>query len=154
MTIIINILLMILGMIGGQINKAVRRFGIPSVAVIYGMVKAIKKNNRKRDKAKFIIFTLLIPILSMGYGVDSLLTKVFKKDWIVRIAYAFLLSIPIAIYMFTTSQFGFNYIYYLISLALAYSVRAGSLWKIGKYDILIEDMIRYFVLGRIIILII
>ena len=67
---------MFLGMFGGQKEKGARRYGISGLAVIMG-----------KFKPKHLVFLLLIPILSMGYGENSWLMEVLKSDFLVRIAF-------------------------------------------------------------------
>lgn len=126
----------IMGMIGGQINKAVRRYGIATVSVFYGLYKKTKEK-------KYLLFLLFAPILSSGYGENSLLMKIFRRDWIVRIVYAFILSAPLMAYDPK------HLILYPICLAGAFSVRAGG-FKIYKYDFLYEDFIRYLTIGLLV----
>ena len=80
-----------LGMIGGQKIKGIRRFGISGLAVTIAGIKDIKD---KRLRWKYYTLAILAFILSMGYGENSFLMKVFKKDWLVRIVYGCILSVP------------------------------------------------------------
>ena len=127
----------ILGMMGGQgmLGKTPRRYGVP----IASLLVAIKKK-----KYKSLFFVIWMVLLSMGYGIDSKLAKVFKKDWIVRIAYGLLLSVPL---IALGSWYG------IVALPLAFSIRAGG-FKIWKYDWLWEDFIRYLTLGVLVWLIV
>ena len=125
-----------LGMFGGQKKKGARRFGIPLFSITI---------NLKERKWKNLAFLLLIPILCMGYGENSFLMQIFNNDAIVRIVYGALLSLP---FLF----FGIKkWLISLISLIIAFSIRAGSLFTIGDFDILIEDIIRYGTLAFLII---
>ena len=147
-------LIMILGMWGGQKTKSVRREGIALSSVLVHSIittienKKLDKSKKSKRVSKYLILLILSPLLRMGYGENSKLMKVFKYDWLVRIVYGALLGLPFLVW---------NIWYAPIVLACAWSVRAGSLGtvKIGKkdYDILIEDMVRYFSLGVIISLI-
>ena len=122
------------GMYGGQKNKSVRRYGIPGVALIASWINGFSW----RDLA----LLLLIPILCMGYGVNSQLMGIFHSDTIVRVVYAFLLSLPFIVYGLK------RWIFAILSLVLAFQIRAGSLGTIPFFgDILIEDIIRYCALG-------
>jgi hypothetical protein len=125
---------MIAGMYGGQKNKGARRFGIPFMAFFIALTEKFKQ--------KAFIFLLFIPILIMGYGQNSFLYKVFSSDFIVRIVYGALLSIP---FIFFSVK---RWLFALITLAIAYSIKEGSLGYITWFgDILIEDIIRYGTLG-------
>lgn len=116
-------------MFGGQKNKATRRFGIPTFAVIMAWVSG-------KFKWKHLAFLLLIPILVMGYGEKSILMKLLNNEILVRLAYGILLSLP---FLF----FGlFRWLIAMVSLVIAFAIRAGSLGTIWGMDILIEDIIR------------
>jgi hypothetical protein len=131
------VLIMLAGMYGGQKNKGVRRFGIPGLAIIASFVAGF----RWKDLA----FLLLIPVLCMGYGVDSVYMKIFKVEWLVRFMYGLTLSIPFIVYGLT------RYLVAAISLACVFLIRAGSLGYITWFgDILIEDICRYSTLGVLI----
>jgi len=124
----------IFGMWGGQKNKGVRRFGIPSFAVIMAWLSG-------NLRWKHLSFLLLIPILSMGYGVNSILMSLLHNEILVRLVYSLLLALP---FIF----FGIKrWLIASISLGVAFAIRAGSLGQIWGYDILIEDIVRYSVLG-------
>jgi len=128
-------------MMGGQFTKAVRRFGIGGVAILFSVSDDIKEKKKFKNKIKYIGFLLTIPLLSMGYGANSWLMKIFKSDAKVRIAYATLLALPFWV---------FGWAHFLVALASligAFQVRAGG-FKIGpSYDFLYEDLVRYMILG-------
>lgn len=128
----------ILGMMGGQGKlggKGTRRFGIPGIAIIAGLIT-------NGVSWKDFVFILFIPVLIMGYGSNSWLLSVFKADWIVRLVYAMLLSIPFLFYNFK------RFIFAAVCLIAAFQVRAGSIGNIGWFgDILVEDIVRYSTLG-------
>jgi len=132
--------IVVLYMIGGQKIKGVRRFGVPGAAVI-GSIGYIfdDKTKRLRDKLKPLLFTLLIPMICVGYGENSWLKKKLRYEWLVRLVYAIGLSLP---FIF----FG-KYFICLPLLIGAYQVHAGSLGKIGSFDILIEDILRGTAIG-------
>lgn len=140
MMIVIGIIFVLtiiaLGMIGGQKNKGARRFGIP----ILGFLTAIWQGLGWRSLA----ILLFIPTLVMGYGENSWLMSFLHNDILVRIAYAFLLAVPFLI---------FGLIRFFIALPcliVAFLIKAGSLGSVGGFDFLLEDMIRYGVLGALI----
>lgn len=141
--------IMVLWMIGGQINKGVRRFGIPGTSMIGAVFWRLTDGEKKsfKETSKLLVLLLLIPVLVMGYGINSKLMKIFKKDLTVRIAYAIMVSIPLGIYAIITPNPFWKYPIITTSLIVAFQVRAGSLSKIGVYDVLIEDMVRGLVLG-------
>ena len=130
--------IVISGMVGGQKSKPVRRFGIPSIAIWTAWSKG--------RGWRCLAFLLLIPTLCMGYGVDSVLGAVVgHTEWLIRLVYALLLSIPF--YFFGK----WRGILASVSLSIAFAIRAGSLGSIGGFDLLIEDLIRYGVLGLLVI---
>lgn len=131
-TIFTTLAVMIMGMFGGQKEKGVRRFGIPSLAVVL-------------DWKRGWPFLLLIPVLIMGYGENSILMKWIGVEFLVRIIYAALLSIP---FMFFGLWRG---LIAMIMLSAAFLIHAGSIGYVFWFgDILVEDMIRYGVLGALI----
>jgi len=124
------------GMFGGQKEKGVRRFGIPSIAVLTGW---------EVWGWKALFYLLLIPVLCMGYGANSVFMDWFHNDTIVRLFYAFLLSLPF---------FGFGWkrgVVASVALMVAFSVRAGSLGQVWGMDILIEDIFRYGSLALLVV---
>ena len=125
----------LMGMAGGQkgITKGVRRFGIPGLATLLGFFS--------KNKKKAWAFTLLIPILCIGYGENSFLMGIFNSDFIVRIVYGLLISIPFIVFGIT------KWLFTALSLMIAFSIRAGSLGSIGGFDVLVEDICRYLTLG-------
>jgi len=60
-------------MIGGQLNKAVRRFCIPSLAVAATLLRAAFPKDKASARVRWAClgWALLIPVLSMGYGITS-----------------------------------------------------------------------------------
>jgi hypothetical protein len=133
-----------LGMIGGQCKKWTRRYVLPSIVSLYTYYRLKKK------KWKATLFLPLIGVLSMGYGEGSTIRTFIKKfvdepwaDRLTRISIGLLLSIPFVLF--------FGKWYASLVLPVAYSVRAGG-FKIGKYDWLWEDFIRYSCLGVLVVL--
>ena len=125
--------IMIAGMFGGQKEKGARRFGIPGIAILASL--------GKKFRWKHLAFLLFIPVLCLGYGQDSIFMRFLHCDFLVRIVYGMLLSIP---FIF----FGLRrWFCALVFLPIAFSIHAGSLGHIGGMDILIEDIIRYGALG-------
>lgn len=133
--------IIVLWMAGGQYNKAFRRFGI--TAIIIGLI--IWKTNAGVAWWKLSPLFLIIPMLFRGYGVDSWIAKVFKKEWLIRVAYASMLSLPMALAGILQHK-----LIALLAIPLvigAFQIRAGSLFHIGKKDFLIEDFFRSLSLG-------
>ena len=131
---------LILGMMGGQGKfggKSTRRLGIPGLAFISSLTDGFDW----RD----LSFLLLIPLLALGYGVNSHLTQFLGSDTIVRIVYALLLSLPFYFHGLKRGAVA------SISLAVAFQIRAGSLGSVAGFgDVLVEDIARYGVLGLLI----
>ena len=126
-----------MGMFGGQWCKGIRRFGIPGLATTVAGIKDIKD---KKLRWKLYFVALLSFVLAMGYGENSFLMKVFKKDWLVRIIYGLILSIPFLINGVWVAP---------ILLAGAWSIHAGGFVIYKKFDFLFEDLIRYTTLGSL-----
>jgi len=137
MNILIIPIITALGMLGGQKIKAFKRFGIPTVSLAF----KVFKESSKKEKKKSLWFLLYGLFLSMGYGESSFIAKICRgADRVTRIVYGLLLSIPLC---FLDNFWG------ILFLPLAFSIRAGG-FKIGKYDWLWEDFIRYGTLGTLI----
>jgi len=135
--LVVTITTMIMGMFGGQKEKGVRRFGIPG----FGFLVSLKDGFQLKD----LTFLLLIPTLLTGYGENSILMGWFGSDWLVRIVYGIMLSIP---FFFYGLKRGFIS---LVALVGVFQIRAGSLGNISWFgDVLIEDMFRYGILGSLI----
>ena len=128
----INILTVIgitfLGMFGGQMFKASRRYFLPSLATLYAATK-------KKEKWKSSYYLLLMGVLSMGYGENSKLRKLLGgSDFWTRIVYGLLVSIPfLALGKWLAC----------IILPIAWSIRAGGFQITATKDFLWEDAIRY-----------
>ena len=124
----------VLGAFGGQKNKATRRFGIPGI----GFLLSLGDGFQWKD----LVFLLLIPVLCMGYGENSVLMGFFGSEWLVRLVYALLLSLPFYIFSWRRGVFA------SVLLAIAFQVHAGSLGSVSWFgDFLIEDILRYGFLG-------
>jgi len=133
-------LVMILGMIGGQRIKAVRRYGIPALSATFIKI-GLKPDKTRKDWVKYHLLVVLMFVLSMGYGEHSWLRSVFKTDWATRFIYACLISL---VFIIAPWQL---YLVCLLALVVVFQIRAGSLGQIGRYDILVEDILRYYTLG-------
>lgn len=124
---------------GKQAGKAPRRFGVPAFAIGFGL--SIKWS------WKYLAFLLFVPILSLGYGVDSQLGSFCGHiEWLIRLVYALLLSLPFYIFGLWRGVIA------SLLLCSAFQVYAGSLGNISWLgDILIEDICRYSVLAGLVI---
>lgn len=123
---------MIAGMYGGQKNKAVRRFGIPTFAVAL---------NWKRGWP----LLLLIPVLVCGYGEDSVFMQLLHNEILVRVAYGLALSMPFYFYGLLRGCIA------SFLLVIAFQIQAGTLGYVSWFgDFLVEDMVRYGILGSLI----
>lgn len=146
------IIICVCWMIGGQLNKAVRRFCIPSLAVAVTLWRAFLNNRSKNPRVAWAAFAwcLVIPILSMGYGVDSWLGKIFKKELTLRMAYAIMCSLPFLIFERVTGEPWWLTGVTVVALVVAFQVRADKLGTWGKFDFLIEDIVRGLVFGTLV----
>lgn len=126
----IIVLVVALGCIGGQpaFSKAFRRYGIALIA----MGKA------RKEKWKAFIFSSLGIVLSMGYGESSKLSKVAPQDWQRRVIYGLLLSIPFAV---------FKLFLPVVVLPVIWLIHLPYSHKIGDFELLWEDVLRYSALG-------
>lgn len=123
----------VMGMVGGQGHKPFRRYGISLIASLATIL--IVTDNYKRKA--YIAWLLLIAVLSGGYGENSKLMQVFKRDWIVRIVYGAIVGSIFLLFGFWWAP---------VVFAAAYSVRAGGFAIWGR-DWLWEDFVRFSVLG-------
>ena len=122
------VVITILGLLGGQGWKWARRFGIPVFTFIASRFRAVP------------VLLLALP-LSMGYGVSSNLMSWLGNDTLVRLVYAFLIS------LFFTRK-GLRHWFWSAALLIgAFQIHAGSMGHIGSLDILVEDIIRYGIIA-------
>lgn len=145
-------LIPILWLIGGQFWKLARRVLLPVVASIYAYL-----SRKKDDKRKWLPVTILsfIAVLSAGYGTDSIIKRLcFGNETLTRIFMAVLISSLFVCYLFLNhGKLILIPIIYALNL-IAWQVRAGSLCKIGKYDLLIEDLCRSFAFSISLVLVV
>lgn len=132
-------LVIFFGCLGGQLNKLFRPIGIPlSIMGVY----LIKYNH-----PWFCVLPVLLYgfELTLGYGENSKLMKWFKDDRLVRLIYSSLCCIPLTLCVFLTG----NYMALLgtFFILLAFQLEFGSWGKIGKYDVLGDDVVRWGILG-------
>ena len=134
--------MVIAGMAGGQGKtggKAPRRFGIPAIAIFTGWSFGWSW--------KYLAFLLLIPLLSMGYGVDSQLGAICGHiEWLIRLVYALLLSLPFYVFGWLRGVVA------SVALVIAFQLSLPSLGHISWFgDLLGDDIVRYGVLGALVI---
>lgn len=133
----------ILWLISGQMIKGLRRYAIPVIASLYAL---FLKDRRKRWLAPLLL--ILSAILSLGYGENSALRKLLGgSDFWTRIVMALLIaSVPIT-YGILAHGVSTSILTVTAVNLVAWQVHAGIWFKIGKYDILIEDICRSLALG-------
>jgi hypothetical protein len=122
----------VLWAIGGQAWKPARRFILP---LFYSILFFLTSKDKK-DKIKSVGFLSLIGINSMGYGEDSHLMRLLNNEPLVRFAYAVLLCIPF-FFVLPRSHFLVS----SILIIFAFQLHLGAI-KLGKYDLLFEDVAR------------
>lgn len=133
----------VLWLLGGQVNKALRRFALPTTLAVLSVARIFLKDTKRWWLGLLIL--LYIPILSIGYGIDSALGKLLGgKEWLVRLVYGFACALPVLIILVIT------HMWYKIAcipvLIGVFELRLGSI-KIGNYDLLLEDLVRATTLG-------
>ncbi len=136
----------ILWLLGGQIHKGWRRYGVPLVCAFYALFCA----NASLLNSAYLL--LLVLPLSIGYGEHSWLFNWTKQgDGVVRAVCSVLMFTIILLFGSHIST-GIALLVILMQIG-TWQVRAGSLGKIGQYDILIEDICRAIALALSIILV-
>lgn len=127
--------IMVCYLIGGQFNKATRRYGVPVLTLLYAQIK--DKKATAKERLRYVALLLLIGILSMGYGTNSFLKNkiCFGIEWLTRAVYALLISLVFFLA-------GANWFFCAPILIIAFQIRAGVLFKIGNFEVLIEDIAR------------
>lgn len=145
-------IIMVLWLIGGQINKGARRFGVPGITVMVSLWRVFYSSKKRHPRFALatLAWLLCIPVLCVGYGIDSWFARVFKKELTIRIVYAIILSIPFLVFERMVGEPWWFIAPTLISLIGAFQVRARSLFHIGKFDVLIEDIARSLVFGGLV----
>ena len=121
-------------MIGGQAIKAIRRFGIPISSLIF----ILRNEKNKKEWNKYLLGFLAF-VLSMGYGENSTVSKwLGGRDWLVRLVYGLLLGVIVA---------SAGFVYAVIIMPVIWLAKIPYSFKVGKYDFLWEDFVRYSALG-------
>lgn len=129
------LLITICYLIGGQIEKGVRRYAVPALSVLFAYLE--DKERSAKEKIRYFLFILMIAVLSLGYGENSWIRKLCKgNDGETRAIYSSLLVLIFSIVNWH------GIILYFMILSVAFQIRAGSLGKIKNFDILIEDICR------------
>jgi hypothetical protein len=90
----------------------------------------------------------------IGYGETSALGKLIKNDYIVRLIYSLILAAVLILAGVLLAAAWWKICIAVAGVVVAWQVRAGKIGSIGSFDFLIEDMCRYFTLGRVILLLI
>jgi len=128
-------------MLGGQWEKAIRRYGISAIIISLIIWRSLN------DGIWFLYTPLvfLFPELFLGYGTGSWAAEHFKKEWLIRFMYALALAIPISLCGLLQDK-ALSLLSFPILIA-SFQIRAGSLFHIGKKDFLIEDFFRSLALS-------
>lgn len=137
----------VLWMLGGQINTAIRRYGLPVLSSIAAFIV------KRKGRGRWIGFVILlyIPILCIGYGIDSKLGKwLGGREWLIRLLYSFVCCVPLVGILGFTGEW-WKLIVIVPVVIGVFQIRAGSLGKIWDCDILVEDICRATILGSAII---
>lgn len=131
----------VLWQIGGQFYKGARRFLIPSLATAYAYFFKNYKERKNRWACSIILF--LVAILSAGYGVDSDLKRwCGGSETLTRVAVASLISLVFIAYNLIVGGHLWSIPAILALNIGAWQVRWGTICKVGKYDILGDDICR------------
>jgi hypothetical protein len=128
-----------LWLIGGQCSKWARRYLIAVLMTAY----AYFANKEPQKRRAGIVFLAMAGFLSAGYGENSKIKKwCGGSETITRLAMACLIASVFVVYLCLTNGNVWKIPAIYALNMLAWQVRAGSLGKIGKYDILVEDIFR------------
>lgn len=132
-------LVILFGMLGGQINKLFRPIGIPlSIAAIY----AIHHNHEWWCILPTFLYGFLI---TLGYGPNSKLFEFLQDEELAIDAYSVICCLPIVFTFLLTKNL--NAAFGILIVLGAFQIKLGSLGKIGKYDIEINDIFRWSAIG-------
>lgn len=123
---------------GGQVEKAFRRFGIPTLILIL-CIDVVKDGGIWWH---YLPLTLVMPELFLGYGTGSFVAKVFKEEWKIRLAYATLIWLPITITAWLNNATIGDMFGGFIFIVCAFQVHLGSFNLGKKYQFLWEDFFR------------
>lgn len=138
-------------LIGGQVEKGARRYGIPGILFLLAAYNVMQYDGVWWH---YLPLFLTMPELALGYGQGSFAAKIFREEVAIRLCYAVLLAIPLTITAAFTGESAWSALVTIL-LVLAFQVRAGLWFKIGKrFEILIEDICRSvaFALGVLLVL--
>jgi hypothetical protein len=150
--ILFILIVIILWLLGGQINKSYRRVALPIICALNGHLNANKRHPVNRGLA-VVVLLLAIP-LSIGYGETSMIRKwLGGSDNITRLLISIFIIIVINIVLMITGFTWFKLTQIVWLNILAWQIKAGSLGKIGSYDILLEDIYRSTALATSLLLI-
>lgn len=120
--------------LGGQINKLFKPIGVTLSLIGCFFLFA--------HKPWWCVLPSLLYAgeLTLGYGEDGKLMKWLQNDELVRIVFSLLCCIPVCFTIALTQNY---YAFFSLLLILgAFQLKLGSWGKIGKYDILPDDISR------------
>lgn len=132
-------LVILFWILGGQINKLFKPIGVTlSIIGIYLLWH--------NYSVWYFIPTLFYAFwLTFGYGDDSKLMKWLRNDESVRIIYSIMCCLPVIITCALTKQWLDSI--GIIGILIAFQLKLWSWGKIGKYDLLPEDIFRGLSIG-------
>jgi hypothetical protein len=131
MVTVVTLIVMLFWCAGGQFWKPARRYGIPIVCALYAH--------------SYLLLLMTIP-LSVGYGENSWVKSWLKQsETMIRVVMASFIS-SLLITCGNHMNLWTAFLIFAINIT-AWKIRAGSLGKIGKYDVLIEDIVRALALS-------
>jgi hypothetical protein len=123
---------------GGQVRNWMRRYVLPVSVMLLTM--AYFHYSTEKHWYMAIPALLFIPDFVEGYGEKSWLFKLFKVDWETRMAYGFMCALTIA------GEAVWQGHYWACTAVMIepvlYLMEFSSWGKIGKYDILGDDVVR------------
>ncbi len=125
--------------IGGQFWKPARRYILSVLMAVY----AYYANREPEKRRACVVLLAMIGLLSAGYGEDSWLKKACGgSETITRLVMACLIASVFASYSIMSHHITWRIFLTFGVNVLAWQVRAGSLCRIGRFDLLIEDLCR------------
>ena len=134
-----------LGAYAGKENttKLYRRLGIPTLIILYVFYYT-------NCLISVLVGLFVSIVLSMGYGENSVLKKIFSRDFYIRSVVALLLSLSFLPLVLFCAVYYKLYIVLSIYLVFGWAVFGGDevIKDEGKiHGLLIEDLILYGILG-------
>lgn len=139
----IPILFVVLWCLGGQLKTYWRRFVLPGVVCLLSLAYCHFTTDRHWYQA--LLALIFIPDFIDGYSEKSWLYKWTKSLPITRLLYGFICAATVAIEAMWN---GHPYAIFILFLEpILFICEFGSWGKIGKYDILGDDIVRSLGLG-------